>query len=172
MFILLAFLANMNTLCFGILSSKTDIEKHLNTNANKNSLTYAAVFLLSTLQGAPEFGGPKEGRNFFARVQAARATWAWPLKHFYSVVGKQPDNDKIISNPSYCVNHTDMYHKHMSHMRTKPHEEVYECAGIKVLYLPYCDSSSWGPMGPCCRCEGAMRYYMNNYAVHPEYPSW
>ena len=128
------------------LSDKTDIQKYLSTNENKDNLTYLAVFLLSTLSESLDFGGTNSKRDFFARVKASKATWGHPIKHFYSVIGKSDDNIRILTNPNYCTNMTKQYHHHVSHVAEYPQEEVFECKGIRVLYLPYCDHSSWGPM--------------------------
>jgi len=51
-------------------------------------------------------------------------------------------------------------------------EDVYRCGSVKILYLPYCDTSGWGPDGPCCRCEGAMKFYSNMEASVSNYPKW
>lgn len=145
--LLLAAFLSSPFLCSAQLSDKTDIEKHLGTPESKDSLTYIAVFLLSTLTGAPEFGGAGGNRlDFFQRVKASKATWAHPIKHFYSVVGNSEENEKILVNPQYCTNLTKQYHHHMIHAAEHPREEVFECAGIRVLYLPYCNHKAWGPM--------------------------
>lgn len=129
------------------LSDKSNIQTILSTPENKDSLSFVAVFLLTTLHGATAFGGPGGDRvDFFQRVQASKATWAHPIKHFYAVIGKNDANIQILVNPKYCTNLTKQYHHHVSHVSAYPAEEVFECAGIRVLYLPYCNHQSWGPM--------------------------
>jgi len=145
--LLLVALVTLPLLCSAQLSNTTDIEKHLGPPETKDSLTFVAVFLLTTLHGAAVFGGPGGNRvDFFMRVQASKATWGHPIKHFYAVVGDNEGNQQILANPQYCTNLTRQYHHHMVHASEHPKEEVYECAGIRVLYLPYCNHKSWGPM--------------------------
>jgi len=145
--ITLCLLLLASEIVLGQLSDKTDIQKHLSVPENKDSLNFLAVFLLSTLHGASVFGGPGGDRtDFFQRVQASKATWGHPIKHFYAVVGKKDDNVNILVNPKHCTNLTKQYHHHVSHISAHAAEEVFECAGIRVLYLPYCNHESWGPM--------------------------
>jgi hypothetical protein len=131
--------------CSSQLSDKTDVHKLLNTNENKDTLYFVAVFLLTTLEGSAELGDKSNRDDFFQRVRAAKETWAHPIKHFYAVVGKQSSNDRIIKDTKYCQDHTHHYREITKHIKDAT-EEVYVCNGIRVLYLPYCNPSSWGPM--------------------------
>ena len=150
-FFLISLLAWLSYYCnaephYAQLSSNTDIETKLNGPENKDNLKFMAVFLLSTLEGALAFGaGADPRRDFFARVKASKLTWGHPLPHFYSVVGNNDANKNILKNPKHCTDLTHHYHHSVKHVVSEPKEEVYECSGVKVLYLPFCDSSSWGP---------------------------
>ena len=132
------------------LSTKTDIHKRLNVPHDKDSLDFVAVFLLTTL-------GEKWFQN---RVKVSRDTWAYPVKHYYAVVGgvgdvpnthhkfikEAEENIQILHNTSRCQNLTSGYRVVTQHITPATREEIYLCDDIHVLYLPYCDSSSWGPM--------------------------
>lgn len=125
-------------------SKRNAVNAILSSKENEDSLNFLAVFMLSTLEGAHEMGGsaPRH-RDFFHRVRASKETWAWPIRHYYSVIGKNQENLKILTNSSNCQNITQ---QHLEAMKGQPdvHEEIFVCHGIKVLYLPYCDHSSWG----------------------------
>ena len=75
-----------------------------------------------------------------------RSTWAYPIRHYYAVVGNNDNNLKILQNSKYCHSLTQHYRDSTKLFTSDNKEEIYKCNGIKVLYLPYCDSSSWGPM--------------------------
>lgn len=38
------------------------------------------------------------------------------------------------------------------------------------MHTSYCDNKSWGPAGPCCRCEGALKFFLD-MQVATEYNS-
>ena len=110
--------------------------------------------------------------NVFARVRASQKTWAHHAKHFYSVVGRGKAELKVLANQKYCTNLTDAYLHQTSRLLYPRTEQAFSCNGIRVLFLPECKDGGFGAEGPCCRCQGAMRYYLNIAAVDPEYPPW
>jgi hypothetical protein len=115
---------------------------------NQEPINFIAIFLLSSLRLATELGEEYHevhgGANFFARARAIQRTWANTVKHFYLVVGNGIEERRILSNPIYCQNLTVHYQERTKHIKYL-YEEIYRCNGIRVLYIPYCDSSGWGP---------------------------
>ena len=89
---------------------------------------FVGVFLLSTLRGSTDLGLKKDGTDYFARIKAARATWASRVLHFYSVVGNSDIERKALKSPS-CRNVTSLFSKSM----LTPNEastnvlDVYRC---------------------------------------------
>jgi hypothetical protein len=111
--------------CFGQLSEKTKIQTILNTNENKDSLNFVAVFLLTTLSD----------RFFKSRVTVSRKTWGHPVKHFYAVTGENAANRLMLRDTKRCHDHTEHYRKITKHILPPTREEVYICDGLHVLHL-------------------------------------
>jgi hypothetical protein len=130
------------------LSGTTTTYKLLNAQFHEK-IDFIAVFLLASLKNAIELGEKpvfSHGRSedFFARVSAAQQTWAYNVRHFYAVVGNGAEEKRILANTSACHSITKHY---LDVMKKIPNirEEVYRCGNTKILYLPYCDTSGWGP---------------------------
>ncbi len=159
-----------NHICTSQLSNRTNIHEVLNTKETKDSLNFVAVFLLTTLQGSKELQDYQGGPDFFQRVRASRQTWAYPVRHFYAVVGNNPENIKILSNTSICQNTT---HRTRGHAKYQPlvNEEIFKCNGIQVIYLPYCDATSWGPK-VCFNRYLSINHYYRLYSQVLDYPPW
>lgn len=133
-------------------SNTTSTYHMFNSQMSHEPINFISIFLLSSLRMASELGeefteGQHGVTDFFRRVRSSQRTWAHGVKHFYSVVGNGPDEIRVLSNTIYCHNITSHYRAR--HPTSK--EEIYRCNGIKILYLPYCDPTSWGPM--VCQCE-------------------
>ena len=129
-----------------------------------------AVYLLASLKNAIELGEkePPAGEryyNYWARLVAARQTWASRLTHFYGVTGAGEAERRIFGarghNNSACVPAT----------RDPGGDDlgVFNCVHeplgvhIKVLHLAHCTGAAWGPEGPCCRCAGAMKHFLQRH---------
>ena len=132
------------------LSGSTNTYKLLNAQFHEK-IDFIAVFLLASLKNAIELGEKPvfaHGRNedFFARISAAQQTWAYNVRHFYAVVGNGAEEKRILANTSACHSISKHY---VDVMKKIPgnvmREEVYRCGNTKILYLPYCDTSGWGP---------------------------
>lgn len=130
------------------LSGTTTTYKQLNAQFHEK-IDFIAVFLLASLKNAIELGEKpnfSHGRNedFFARISAAQQTWAYNVRHFYAVVGNGLEEKRVLANTSACHSITKHY---LDVMKKIPNirEEVYRCGNTKILYLPYCDTSGWGP---------------------------
>lgn len=144
-----------------------------------------AVFLLGTLSNTVQFGekqSEKHGADyFFERVVAARMTWARYVKHFFVVTGAGDAEKRVLANPSYCTNLTG-HHVGAGGLNNNFHNQIhsfqmFQCAGIHILHFVRCEGTSWGSKGPCCRCEGAMRHFLDAYRWHSHggqgsYPKW
>eukprot|EP01038_Epipyxis_sp_PR26KG_P009409 gene9409-12671_t len=133
-----------------------------------------AVFLLASMTGARQFGvetSDFKGKNFFDRIVMANYTYTKHVEHFYMVVGDGANDRKVVLAPSHCINLTSSYEEKL---QKTGWGHMYSCMGIKVLYLPDCEGSSWGAKGPCCRCEKAMLFYLllrhSNYWHN--FPNW
>lgn len=170
--------------CDNELTNITTTHKVLN-GQSKEHLKFIAIFQLSSLNQATEFGekrhyntGPLDtfsyyyGSEVFTRIRASQKTWAHQAKHFYAVVGNGEAERRVLSNHKYCTNLTEAYLHQTSHLLYPRTEQVFSCNGIRLLYLPECKDGGWGVEGPCCRCQGAMRYYLNMAAVDPDYSPW
>ena len=163
-----------------------DLHKYINLTATKQSaidhytwqhvershvINDIAVFLLGTLKGTMQFGEPQPSGHgadyFFERVLASRMTWARYIKHVYVVTGAGDAEKRILNDPQYCTNITHHDPAAVSHTGpgTKSHHQVYLCAGIHILHFPRCEGTAWGPRGPCCRCESAMKYFLESHRV-------
>ena len=171
----------LHILCAGIISCENELTNNTRTHEilnaqNKTPIKFIAIFLLSSLNMATELGESfrkVHGQsNVFARVRASQKTWAHHVKHFYSVVGRGKAELRALANQKYCTNLTDTYLHQTSHLLNPRTEQVFSCNGIRVLFLPDCKDGGFGAEGPCCRCQGAMRYYLNMAAVDPDYPPW
>ena len=115
--------------------------------------------------------------KYYNRIESARRTWAARVKVFFMVTGDgEPDNDIISSNQ--CINMTSHYNNIRRHRDNL--YEVYECSTsdsssnstsvnsnndikIHVLHLRYCNNKGMGAEGPCCRCNGAMKFFLDQY---------
>lgn len=131
---------------------------------------YIAVFLLGSMTGAIELGvkeNPK-GNNYFNRILTSRETWAKGVKHFYMVTGRGKEERKAFESPK-CVN-TTLHHSQVLGRR----QEMMRCQAINVLHFDDCDSSAWGWKGPCCRAEGAIRFFLDsrNAGGAKKFPTW
>ena len=161
--------------CDNELTNVTNTHEILNKQ-NNEPIEFIAIFLLSSLNMATEFGEQIKyvhgQREVFTRTRASQKTWAHHVKHFYSVVGRGDAELRVLPNEKYCTNLTESYLHQTRHLLYPRSEQVFSCNGIRVLYLPECKDGGWGPEGPCCRCQGAMRYYLNMAAVDPDYPPW
>jgi len=129
-----------------------------------------AVFLLASLRNAVELGETRDNAyDYFVRMTAARRTWAAKAAHFYGVTGAGEAETRIFNRGS-CSN--------MTQSQTQKFHQLYNCRGnnvtVSILHLPNCDGSSWGPKGPCCRCNGAMSFFLDMIAHHHpgRAPSW
>ena len=166
-----------------------ELHKYINLTATKQSAIdhYAwphvershvindiAVFLLGTLKDTTQFGEPKPAGHghdyFFERVLASRMTWARYIKHFYVVTGTGDAESRVLNNPQYCSNVTQHGSAgsidDMHYTSTKSHHKMYLCANIHILHFPRCEGTAWGPRGPCCRCESAMKYFLESHRHH------
>lgn len=136
-----------------------------------------AVFLLASLKNSIALGepAPKSGEfyDYFQRLSAAKQTWASKATHFYGVTGSGESETRIF-NRHQCRNlsHPSTHHPHHAYRSYSNHPHVlYECAGTKILHVPACDGSSWGADGPCCRCSGAMKFFLDLLTL-PRPPQW
>ena len=131
---------------------------------------FIAVFLLGSMAGAVELGvKPKpNGNNYFSRVLTSRETWARHVKYFYMVTGRGKEEAKAFSSAK-CVNTTQHYSQILGRR-----QEMLRCQGINVLTFDECDNSGWGWKGPCCRAEGAMRFFLDlrNSGNIKKFPQW
>eukprot|EP01041_Mallomonas_annulata_P008739 gene8739-18060_t len=125
---------------------------------------YLAVFYLGTMKS-----------EFYNRAVAARLTWAKHLRYFFIVTGSGRDDLIALSNSSECKNLSN----HFQTVLGGGFQQVYHCSGdVMVLHLPYCNGESWGSQGPCCRCQGAMRFYLDMHDSHhgrtgrDKFPDW
>lgn len=118
--------------------------------------------------GEPEAPGTDPYRDYFSRAYDARHTWAIHARYFYLVTGHSSSETRVFSNESNCKNQTSSYIDLFPHFN----KQVYKCKGIKVLHIPTCDGTSWGPHGPCCRCQHAMEYFIDMYNIHKNYADW
>jgi len=130
------------------LTDTTKTYKVLNSQS-KEKVDFIAVFLLASLKNAVELGETfvkAHGRdeNFFTRIVASQQTWGYNIRHFYAVVGNGAEENRILSNTTACQRITKHYADVMKKASSMK-EDVYRCGSIKILYLPYCDTSGWGP---------------------------
>jgi hypothetical protein len=107
------------------------------------------MFMLASLKNAVQLGEQvviAHGRDedFFARIYGIQQTWANHVRNFYAVVGNGDEEKRVLGNKSVCHSITKHYRDLLKKVPDLK-EEVYRCNGIKVLYLPYCDTSGWGP---------------------------
>ena len=152
-------------------------------------LNNVAVFLLGTMYGAKEFGADTNEHAFYERSVAARMTWARHAKVFYIVTGKGGSEDKVLNKDNKgCREGTKHFREMLKNHHAKPQSyEMFHCGepelGMNVLHLAQCEGSYWGPKGPCCRCEGAMLFYLalhshhqsehgNSNNTHAHFPDW
>lgn len=130
------------------------------------SVNHLAVFILGTLK-SPWFG----------RIKAAKATWAYHNKHFYTTTGFSPENDEILKDNNYCKNLTSIYMNSVNDLKKGQSIQVYNCDGINVVHFPYCDGRTVGVLlGSCCRCQGAIDFFhkvlhSHNNPTH-NVPNW
>jgi hypothetical protein len=137
-------------------------------NQTVNSI---AIFLLATLRGATQYGEREPSGHgsdyFWDRVEAAKYTYGRHTSHFYAVVGKGDPEKRILLERKLCKDHTPRYHEMIRGNGPIDYSfEIHMCGTVHVLLLPHCDGSSWGFQGPCCRCEGAMRFFLNMHRAH------
>jgi hypothetical protein len=130
-------------------------------------INHLAVFLLGTLKNP-----------WFGRIKAAKMTWAYHLKHFYTTTGFSPENDEILKDNNYCKNLTINYMNDINNLRKDQNIQVYNCDGINVVHFPYCDGRTVGVLlGSCCRCQGAIDFFhkvlhSHNNPIHHHIPNW
>ena len=148
------------------------------------AISSIAVFLLGTLHGAFEFNIVGNEHAFYERAVASRLTWAKHAKVFYVVTGKGGPEDQAFSNHTACRDATKHFNGFLGPYHAKPDSyEVHHCGepelGMNVLHLPTCEGTYWGPKGPCCRCEGAMLFYLALHNHHrmthhndSQFPDW
>lgn len=124
-----------------------------------------AVFFLGSLVNAQSLGDLDRSyfdEDFFYRAEISRATWAKHAKYFFYVTGNGEPERYILPNESVCKNVSKAFHMMIPDFK----QEVYECNNIMILHLPYCNGESWGSNGPCCRCQGAMKFFLDVKDVH------
>jgi len=137
-----------------------------------------SVFLLGSFANSRTLNLTTQAsfRDYFSKAEAAKLTWAKYLKHFYYVVGAGKPEYQIISNPNLCSNRSKTAESFPDY--PEDHFEMYNCANIKVLYFRQCSNSPHGHLGPCCRCESSMRYFLHANKHHNlqkkknNYPDW
>ena len=142
----------------------------------KASFTGIGVFLLGTLRMAEDLGEPVEkghgsDAKYYDRAVAARATWAKHAKVFYIVTGKGGPEERVYKNESACRNETLLFRKMLHNHHPKPRSyEVFHCGepelGMNFLHLARCEGTYAGAEGPCCRCEGAMLFFLALHKHH------
>ena len=167
----------LRSMCSDELTDTTATHTTLNTQ-NKEKIEFIAIYLLSSFNMATELGEQRidntdyYNTDVFTRIRASQKTWAHHVKHFYAVVGRGEAEMRILPDQNYCSNLTDAYLHQTRYLPYSRSEQIFSCNGIRILYLPQCKDGGWGPAGPCCRCQGAMRYYLNMASVSALYPSW
>lgn len=140
------------------------------------------IFLLGSMNNAVDLGYPVPDNNeytdYYDRSRVARLTWASHVKHFYMVTGEGEAERLILGNESACTNLTLKFRSFTHNNK----QEMYKCGPVMVLHFPHCNGDSWGPDGPCCRCQNAMKFFldMHNYMSVQQiksgetmsYPNW
>ena len=152
----------------------------------KVAFTGMGVFLLGTMKHAVELGeqlenGHGDDAKYYERSVAARATWAKHAKVFYIVTGNGDPEQRVYKNETSCRNETLLFRKMLHNFHYKPRNEfvdtrhqfeVYNCGDpelrLTFLHLPRCEATYAGAEGPCCRCEGAMLFFL---ALHKHHKS-
>ena len=166
--------------------SNSSASAYYHTHDPKVAFTGMGVFLLGTMKHAVELGEPVENGHgddakYYDRSVAARATWAKHAKVFYVVTGKGGPEERVFKNESSCRNETLVFRKMLQHFHYKPRNEfvdtrhqfeIYNCGEpelrLTFLHLPRCEATYAGAEGPCCRCEGAMLFFL---ALHKHHKS-
>ena len=141
-----------------------------------------AVFLLASISNAVELGEEvpdHEYTNYYSRLLAAKATWASHVDHFYGVTGAGPAEIRVFNSQpsssakSMCVNISKTYlvddrHVDLSNNGSNK-REIFECKNssmnVRILHLPQCDGSNFGARGPCCRCNEAMKFFLDLHSL-------
>ena len=151
--------------------SKT-FEKLVNHNGHHNIFT--TVFIISTFANSKEFDTNLGHTDYVEMLRALRQTWAAEIKHFYMLTGDGQVERRVLANTNLCQNLTNHYIKEVAHIDPHAREQVYNCNGIKVLHMPYCDlvKDTNDDKFHGCRCEAAMRYHLNKAILYPHYPKW
>ena len=131
-------------------------------------VTDVAVYLLGSLTNAQELGVPVSSVNankggyvdYFARLVAAKATWAARVVHFYGVLGNGEAETQGLKKCTYVPPPVPSDPRNNT---AAP--QMYTCgvSGVSVLQLGKCDNSPHGATGPCCRCSGAMRHFLHHH---------
>ena len=114
--------------------------------------------------------------QYFNRGYISKNTWAIYSKYFFLVTGNGEHERNSFSNISFCTNLTH----HYLLMTAIQEQQVYLCNGVHILHIPICNANSWGPNGPCCRCQGAMKFFLamyeyshrNSHNTIVEFPEW
>ena len=124
-----------------------------------------AVFLLATMRGSKALGvkalGGKEDDDYFERVRSARSTWAARVKHFFAVVGWDPEAEgKALASP-HCKNVTSQQQQQQQHQLADG-TELHRCQDVNIILARACDATAWGWRGPCCRAEAAAVFFLDN----------
>ena len=175
---------------FSYFGSPSDVNSYFSGNAfyqtaktnPDNSWPWVdsvAVFLLGSFANSQTFklASKFAYHDYFSRAEAAKLTWAKYLKYFYYVIGSGKPDQKILSNPNFCLSLSKSMDSFPGYHEDR--FETYNCSGIKVLYFPQCSNSPQGHDGPCCRCESSMRYFLHanryyhsNKKKRNAYPNW
>ena len=130
-----------------------------------------AIFILATTRHFQQIS------SFESRIKPIAGTWGSVFPHMYMVFGtnvfdasflisscqlKASYGDAGSGNSSESNNIGSGRHLYASapQMNSINRTDVYECEqGIKVLYVGNCTGEYFG-MGPTCRCQEAMRYFI------------
>ena len=141
-----------------------------------------AVFLLASLTNSRRLGTVEDAVDhridYFERLVAAKRTWAAHIVNFYGVTGNGIKEKEIFSETSrICANLTDSHQFKDVLVRG----ELYECSGsnstkVRILHLRTCEGTKFGAKGPCCRCNGAMNFFLDSFRrskfEHSRHPRW
>ena len=128
-----------------------------------------AIFILATSRSF------QQTSSFESRLKPIARSWGSMIPHLYMVFGTNVFDDSFLKSScqllashgdsgSYNISDSNRRHLYASAPQTTSvnRTDLYECEqGIKVLYIGNCTGEYFG-MGPTCRCQEAMRYFMIN----------
>ena len=147
-----------------------------NYHPDRHVIKNVGIFLLASLSNAVELGEKEPDKdyiNYFQRLVAAKQTWASRAHVFFGVTGQGSAESRALRNQTACRNQTLHFYELMNRPSYEFH--VYNCTGdIRILHFPYCNGESFGAQGPCCRCNGAMKFFLDLYQAHRRgsFPQW